>query len=306
MTDIVIRDVTLRDGLQDENPIATATKIVLFEALVAAGVRELELTSFVRPDRVPAMADAAELAAATETLALGAGVKRWALALNARGAERALAAGLTHLQYVISVSPEHSLENAGRTPAEALDGLRAVIDLAGDDVEVELTAATAFGCPYRGPVDPSMVAEVVDAAVEAGVSAISLADTIGTAVPSEVRTAVARVRSDHPDLPIGAHLHDTRGLGVANALVAIDAGVGRLDATVGGLGGCPFAPGASGNVAVEDLVHVLHAEGIETGIDLTIALDAARLVTDAVGRRLETHVGQAGPRFAARSDDHSI
>lgn len=298
MTHITIRDVTLRDGLQDEDPVPTQTKVAIFEALVAAGVRDLELTSFVRADRVPAMADAAEFAAATANLSDAAGVKRWALALNARGAERALAAGLTHLQYVISVSPEHSMENAGRTPADALDGLRAVIDLAGDSATVELTAATAFGCPFRGPVEPSLVAGIVDAAVEAGVSAVSLADTVGTAIPSEVRSAIGRVRADHPHLPIGTHLHDTRGLGVANALAAIEAGAGRFDATVGGLGGCPFAPGASGNVALEDLVHVLHAEGFDTGIDLDAALDAARLVTDAVGRHLDTHVGQAGPRFS--------
>lgn len=296
MTTITIRDVTLRDGLQDEEPVSTATKVAIFEALVTAGVRDLELTSFVRPDRVPAMADAAEFAAATHALAVEAGVTRWALALNARGAERALAAGLDHLQYVISVSPEHSLENAGRSPAEAMQGLRQVVALAGGDAVVELTAATAFGCPFRGPVEPSMVAEIVDAAVDAGVSAVSLADTVGTAVPSEVRAAVARVRADHPDLPIGTHLHDTRGLGVANALAAIDAGAGRFDATVGGLGGCPFAPGASGNVALEDLVHVLHAEGFDTGIDLAAAVEAARLVTDAVGRSLDTHVGTAGPR----------
>lgn len=293
MTRIAIRDVTLRDGLQDEDPIPTATKVAIFEGLVAAGVTDLELTSFVRSDRVPAMADAAELAAATA----GSPVTRWALALNARGAERALAAGLTHLQYVISVSPEHSKANAGRSPAEALDGLRSVLDLAGDEATVELTAATAFGCPYRGPVGAELVAAVVDPAVEAGVSAVSLADTIGTAIPVEVSAAVGRVRADHPDLPVGVHLHDTRGLGVANALAAIEAGARRLDATVGGLGGCPFAPGASGNVAAEDLVHVLEESGHDTGIDLAALLDVARLVADAVGRPLESHVGRAGPRF---------
>lgn len=291
---ITIRDVTLRDGLQDEDPVPTQTKVALFEALVAAGITELELTSFVRPDRVPAMADSAELAAATANTS----VIRWALALNARGAERAMAAGLTHLQYVVSVSPEHSEENAGCSPTEALEGLRAVIDLAGDDATVELTAATAFGCPYRGPVDPGLLSAVVDPAVDAGAAAVSLADTIGTAIPSEVTAAIGRLRADHPDLPIGAHLHDTRGLGVANALAAVEAGAGRLDATVGGLGGCPFAPGASGNVAAEDLVHLLNESGYDTGISLDALVDAARLATESVGRSLDTHVGRAGSRFA--------
>jgi hydroxymethylglutaryl-CoA lyase len=237
---VTLRDVTLRDGLQDEPAITTAAKVAVFEALVAAGVAELELTSFVRPDRVPAMADADAFAAATAAT----DVVRWALVLNPRGAERALAAGLRHLQYVVSVSDSHS----------------------------------------RGAT--------------AGDVALGLADTIGVAVPSEVTALIGAVGSE-VGLPLGVHLHDTRGLGVANALAAIAAGVTRVDGSVGGLGGCPFAPGASGNMALEDLAHALEAMGVATGVSTEGLVDAAALACAAVGRPVGSHVGLAGPRFRA-------
>jgi hydroxymethylglutaryl-CoA lyase len=291
---VVLRDVTLRDGLQDEAPISTADKVALFESLVAAGIRDLELTSFVRPDRVPAMADAEELVAAT------AGhdeVVRWGLVLNERGAHRALSSGLRHLQAVISVSEAHQQENAGQSVDEGLEGLRAVVELAAaKGAEVELTLATAFGCPYAGPVPVIDVVRVAEAAVDAGVSALGLADTIGTAVPTEVGPLVAEISAF--DVPVGVHLHDTRGLAVANALAAIDAGVTRIDGSVGGLGGCPFAPGASGNLPLEDLAHGLEAMGVDTGVDVESLVEAARLACGLVGREVQSHVGVAGPRFA--------
>jgi hydroxymethylglutaryl-CoA lyase len=291
---LVLRDVTLRDGLQDEEPVTTDGKVALFEALVAAGIRDLELTSFVRPDRVPAMADAEELVAATA----GHGpVTRWGLVLNERGARRALASGLRHLQAVISVSEAHQRENAGQSVDQGLDGLRAIVGLArAEGAEVELTLATAFGCPYAGPVPVEDVVRVAEAAVEAGVRALGLADTIGTAVPTEVGPLVAEVAAF--DVPVGIHLHDTRGLAIANALAAIEAGVTRIDGSVGGLGGCPFAPGASGNLALEDLAHALEAMGIQTGIDVPALVHAARLACELVGREVASHVGIAGPRFA--------
>ena len=291
---IVLRDVTLRDGLQDEAPVATEAKLELFEALVAAGIRELELTSFVRPDRVPAMADAEEMVAATQG---GADtVTRWGLVLNERGAQRALAAGLRHLQWVISVSEAHQEENAGQSVAEGLAGLRRVVGLARDqDAQVELTLATAFGCPFDGPVDPGAVAGVAAAAVDAGVSALGLADTIGTAVPTEIGPAVTQVAA--LGVPVGIHLHDTRGLAITNALRAIEAGASRVDGSVGGLGGCPFAPGASGNLALEDLAHALDAMGVETGVEVTGLIEAARLACALAGQPVSSHVGVAGPRF---------
>ena len=292
---VLLRDVTLRDGLQDEAPVPTAAKVALFEALVAAGIRDLELTSFVRPDRVPAMADAEELVAAT---AGHGSVTRWGLVLNERGARRALAAGLRHLQAVISVSEAHQRENAGQSVDEGLEGLRATVELAATEgAVVELTLATAFGCPYAGSVPVADVVRVAQAAVDAGVSALGLADTIGTAVPTEVGPLVSAVAA--LGVPVGVHLHDTRGLAIANALEAIRAGVTRIDGSVGGLGGCPFAPGASGNLPLEDLVHALEAMAIDTAVDVPALVDAARLACGLVGREVASHVGVAGPRFAS-------
>ena len=295
---IDFRDVTLRDGLQDETPIPTERKLAVFEALVAAGVRDLELTSFVRPDRVPAMADAEAMCAATAIH----DVTRWGLVLNERGATRALAAGLHHLQFVISVSDTHSRENAGRSTAEATEALAAVCELAGSDAQVELTIATAFGCPFENRVDPDQVVALAHAAMSAGVTAVSIADTIGTAIPSEVASLVGRVTAEVTPR-VGVHLHDTRGLGVANALAAVQAGAVRLDGSVGGLGGCPFAPGASGNVALEDLAHVFEESGFITGLSVPHLILAAEEACGAVGQTVGSHLGVAGPRFATASAD---
>lgn len=291
-----LRDVTLRDGLQDEKPIATGEKLAIFDALVRAGVRDLELNSFVRPDRVPAMADAAEVAAATRGVA---GVERWALVLNTRGAQRALESGMDRLQLVVSISETHSRHNAGRSPAEALAEIEAMARDLPDGVRFEVTLSTAFGCPYEGRVDPAAVLRAAERSLAAGAAAISLADTVGTGVPREV----AALTRDAVALggPVGVHLHDTRGLGIANALAAIDAGASRVDGTVGGLGGCPFAPGASGNLALEDLVHALEESGVDTGIDLEALVDAAHLACGFVGREVESHVGKAGRRFRDRA-----
>lgn len=290
---LALRDVTLRDGFQDERPVPTEGKVAVVEALVRAGVRDLELTSFVRPDRVPAMADAAELAAATA----GAGVERWALVLNERGAQRVVAAGMDRLQFVVSVSDEHSRRNAGRGVDAAFAELDAILADLPAGARVEVTLATAFGCPYLGPVPPADVLAAAERSLAAGASGVSLADTIGTAIPGEVTALVRAVGGLAGDRPVGVHLHDTRGLGVANALAALDAGVDRIDGTVGGLGGCPFAPGASGNLALEDLVHVLDESGVATGIDLDALVEAAHLACGLVGRPVESHLGKAGRRF---------
>jgi hydroxymethylglutaryl-CoA lyase len=292
---MLVRDVTLRDGLQDESPIPTDAKLALFDALAAAGVAEVELTSFVRPDRVPAMADAEAVVAGTGG---SAPVVRWGLVLNRRGAERAMAAGLRHLQFVFSVSEAHNEENAGRSVAASLAELAAIAASAATEGAVtEAVLATAFGCPFTGPVPAADVQRAAEVALATGIVGIALADTIGTAVPTEVAAQVKAVSAIAADVPVGVHLHDTRGLALANALTAIDAGAVRVDAAVGGLGGCPFAPGASGNLATEDLVHALEAMGIPTGVDLDQLITASRLACELVGRRVESHVGVAGPRF---------
>lgn len=295
---VSLRDVSLRDGLQDETPIDTDAKVAIFQALVAAGVRDLELTSFVRPDRVPAMADAEALCSATADLADEAGVTRWGLVLNARGAQRALTAGLTHVQYVVSVSETHSRHNAGAGTDESLDEFaRFAAEAIDAGAVVEATLATATGCPFEHQVDPDRVVDIARRAVDAGASSIGLADTIGVAVPTEVSLLVGLVRSNVA-VPIGVHLHDTRGLAIANAIVALEHGASRLDASVGGLGGCPFAPNASGNVPIEDLTHALEAMGVATGLSLEGLVDAANLACEAVGRPVGSHIGVAGPRFS--------
>ena len=302
-----VRDVTLRDGLQDEAPIATVDKLAIYESLVAAGVDDLEVTSFVRPDRVPAMADAEAVAAA---VAPAPGVTHWGLVLNERGAQRAVAAGIDHLQFVLSVSETHNRANAGCSVGDSVERLRSLLAGLSDtdgatEVAVEVTLATSFGCPFDGPVAPDAVVALADtlAALDAGglaIASLTLADTIGTGAPSEVRRLVARlVAAGHTR--VGVHLHDTRGLALANVLAAAEAGAVRADASVGGLGGCPFAPGASGNVAIEDLVHGLHAEGIPTGLDVDGLVAAAAVACAAVGRPVASHVGVAGPRFGRRT-----
>jgi hydroxymethylglutaryl-CoA lyase len=291
---LLLRDVTLRDGLQDEDPIDTAAKLGLFEAIVAAGIRELELTSFVRPDRVPALADAEALCAATADAA----VVRWGLVLNPRGVTRALAAGITDLQVVISVSEAHHRENAGQGVAAAVADLGSIVEQAGEaGARVELTLATAFGCPFTGPVAPDAVVALAEAALAAGVGSLGLADTIGTAVPTEVGPLVARVVALGGG-PVGVHLHDTRGLAIVNALTAVESGASRVDGSVGGLGGCPFAPGATGNLPLEDLAHALEAMGVPTGTDVDGLIEAGRLACELTGRTVASHVGVAGRRFA--------
>jgi hydroxymethylglutaryl-CoA lyase len=242
------------------------------------------------------MADAEALAARTSGSTIPT---RWALVLNPRGAERALACGLRNLQFVVSVSERHSLENAGRTPGQALAELDDLVALSrSEGANVEVTLSTAFGCPFSGPVPPDQVLATVDRALEAGVSGIGLADTIGTAVPTEVRSLVGEAVKRAGQIPIGIHLHDTRGLAIANALTALEAGAVRVDGAVGGLGGCPFAPGASGNLALEDLACGLEAMGVTTGLDLDRLIAASRLACRLVGRQVGSHVGNAGRRYA--------
>jgi hydroxymethylglutaryl-CoA lyase len=298
-----LRDVTLRDGLQDESPISTEAKLSLYEALLAAGIRDLELTSFVRADRIPALADAealVDLACTSDDE-----VVRWGLVLNRRGADRALASGLRNLQFVFSVSEVHNRENAGRSVDESIAELAGIVGAArAAGASVEVTLATAFGCPYLGPVPAAAVLAAAERSLAAGVDGIGLADTIGTGVPTEVRRLVRDVVALAGPVPLGLHLHDTRGLALANALVGLEEGAVRLDGSVGGLGGCPFAPGASGNLPLEDLAHALEAMGVRTDVDVDGLIGAAKLACDLVGRPLETHVGVAGRRFATMEASH--
>lgn len=294
-TKVDIREVCLRDGLQIETPIPLSAKLAILEAIVATGVREVEATAFVSPSKVPALADAAELA---EELHRFPDVEFSALVASPNGAKRAIAAGLRSIEYVVSASDAHSHANVGRTSAEATAQIADIVAIAGDsDTSVEVIIATAWDCPFDGPTDPQRVLDIASAAVGFGVDRLAIADTIGTTTPRRVSTLVAKVRPLIDDLPLGAHFHNTRGAGLASAYAAVQAGVTRLDASVGGLGGCPFAPGASGNIATEDLVYMLRDSDIAVDVELSAAIDAARVAQEAVGHELPSALLRAGDRI---------
>ncbi len=290
-----IREVCLRDGLQIETPIPLSAKVAILEAIVATGVREVEATAFVSPSKVPALADAAELA---QELHRFPEVEFSALVASPNGAKRAIAAGLRSIEYVVSASDAHSVANVGRSSAEATAQIADIVAIARDaDTSVEVIIATAWDCPFDGPTDPQRTLDIASAAVGFGVNRIAVADTIGTTTPRRVSSLIERVRPLIGDLPLGAHFHNTRGAGLASAYAAVQSGVTRLDASVGGLGGCPFAPGASGNIATEDLVYLLRDSDIAVDVELSAAIDAARVAQDAVGHELPSALLRAGDRI---------
>lgn len=293
-THVDIRDVSMRDGLQIEAPIPLAAKLDLLAAVAATGVREMEATAFVSPSKVPALADAAELAAELHNFA---GIEFSALVASPNGAKRAIAAGLGSVEYVVSAADGHSRANVGRSSAEATAQIAEIVAIAHDSgVTVEVIIATAWDCPFDGPTPPQRTVDIAAAAVDAGADRIAIADTIGTATPRRVGDLIARVRPVVGDVALGAHFHNTRGAGLACAYAAVSAGVTRLDASVGGLGGCPFAPGASGNIATEDLVYLLRDSDVHVDIDLEAAIAAARVAQDAVGHELPSALLRAGDR----------
>jgi hydroxymethylglutaryl-CoA lyase len=292
-----IREVSLRDGLQIEDPVPLAAKIELLGAVAATGVKEVEATAFVSPSKVPALADAAELAAELHRFP---GIEFSALVASPNGVKRAIAAGLRALEYVVSASEGHSRANVGRTSPEATALIADIVAIAHDSgVSVEVIVATAWDCPFDGPTPPQRVVDVVSAACEHNADRLALADTIGTTTPRRVTELIALLRPLVGDVPLGAHFHNTRGAGLASAYAAVSAGVSRLDAPVGGLGGCPFAPGASGNIATEDLVYLLRDSGIHTVVDLQAAIAAARTAEMVVGHDLPSALLRAGDRLRA-------
>ncbi|MCV7422200.1 hydroxymethylglutaryl-CoA lyase [Mycobacterium yunnanensis] len=295
---VTIREVSLRDGLQIEAPIPLSAKLALLEAIVATGVREIEATAFVSPSKVPALADAAALAAELPRFRESHGVEFSALVAGPGGAHRAVAAGMGSIEYVVSAADGHSQANVGRSTAVSTDLIADIARIAHDGgASVEVIVATAWDCPFDGPTDPGRVLDVVTAAAEIGADRIAIADTIGTATPGRVSTLVGLLGPIVGDLPFGAHFHDTRGAGLASAYAAVTAGIRRLDASAGGLGGCPFAPGASGNIATEDLVYLLRDSDIGTDVDLPAAIRAADVARTVVGHDLPSALLRAGDRI---------
>jgi hydroxymethylglutaryl-CoA lyase len=288
VSSVSIREVAPRDGLQNEEPIPTEAKVRLIDALSGTGVRRIEAVSFVHPKAIPQMADADEVWARAWH---NPQVRYSALIPNTRGAERALAAGFREIEVVVSASDTHNRRNLNRSTQESLDDIAALIPLVhADGAKLEVIVATSFGCPFEGDIDPQRVAEIVARVRADGADRIAFGDTTGMATPRRVRDLLSAVR---PDL---LHFHDTRGTGLANVLTALEIGVTEFDASVGGIGGCPYAPGASGNIATEELVHMLEDMGIDTGIDLDALIEVAELAEKLLGRTLPSGVLRAGPR----------
>lgn len=296
---VTIIDVGLRDGLQNEaTAVDTAGKLRLAEALLAAGVREMEVTSFVRPDRVPRMADAEAVVAG---LPAREDVRYVALVGNARGYARAAAAGVRHVIFVLAATDVFNERNVGRTVARSVDDLAAICRRGeADGIAVRSAIAVAFGCPFSGPVSTATVLEVAKRCEAAGTAAIEIADTIGIANPRQVAERFAALREALPQAELAAHFHDTRGMGLANVWAAVNVGIARFDASIAGLGGCPFAPGATGNIATEDTVHLLEEAGIATGIDREKIFAAADIAEELVGRPSAGRVKKAERASAAR------
>jgi len=294
MTRVEIREVGPRDGLQNEDPVPTAAKVELLDALSRTGVRRIEAVSFVHPKAIPQMADADEVWAAADK---NPDVRYSALVPNSRGARRALDAGFREIEVVVSASDTHNRKNVNRSTEESLDDIASLIEmLHAEGATAEVIVSTSFGCPYEGDIAPSRISSIVDRVVADGADRVAFGDTTGMATPRRVREVAAVVRERHPDVPLLMHFHNTRGTALANILTAFDYGITEYDASVGGLGGCPYAPGATGNVATEEVVHMLHDMGIDTGIDLEALLEAARLAERIVGRELPSGVLRAGPR----------
>ena len=291
---VSLREVGPRDGLQNEDPVPTDGKIALIDALSTTGLRRIEAVSFVHPKAIPQMGDADEVWA---RITKNPDVTYSALVPNVRGMQRALAAGFTEIEVVISASDTHNRRNINRSTDESLADVPELASMAHDaGGTLQVVVSTAWGCPYEGEVPVERVLWVVGRAMAAGADSIAFGDTTGMATPTRVTELVGETRSTHPDVPLGLHFHNTRGTGLANVYAALQLGVDDFDASVGGLGGCPYAPGASGNIATEELVHMLEAMGVETGVDLVALIEAAAYAEKLVGRELPSQVLRAGPR----------
>jgi hydroxymethylglutaryl-CoA lyase len=291
---ISLREVGPRDGLQNEDPVPTEAKVELIDALSHTGVGRIEAVSFVHPKAIPQMADAAEV---WSKVSRAGDVRYSALVPNLKGAERALEAGFTELEVVVSASDTHNRKNVNRSTDESLDDVAKIIALAhGQGATCQVIVSTAWGCPYEGDVPVERVVGVASRAVRDGADSASFGDTTGMATPTRVTRLVGEFRMANPATSLNLHFHNTRGAGLANVLAALQLGVADFDASVGGLGGCPYAPGATGNIASEELVHMVEDMGVATGVDLEALVDVAARAELMVGHTLPSQVLRAGPR----------
>jgi hydroxymethylglutaryl-CoA lyase len=290
---IEIVEVGPRDGLQSEGAILpTATKIELITRLIAAGIRRIEVTSFVNPKRVPQMADAEAVLAG---LPRPDGVSFIGLVLNRKGFDRALAAGCHEIGMAVVASDTFNRRNQGVGTEESIAAWLDIARAAGRaGVKAGITVSAAFGCPFEGEVAPERVIDIARRCAEAGPVEIALADTIGAGVPTQVTDLFSRLREAVPGTPMRAHFHNTRNTGIANAYAAVACGVQSLDASVGGVGGCPFAPAATGNIPTEDLLFMLDRMGVETGVSIESLIGTGRWLEDRIGRPIPGMLMKAG------------
>ena len=290
---VSICEVVTRDGLQNEKTImATERKLMLIDAVVAAGVKIIEAGSFVNPKAVPQMADTEQVFASIKARQ---DVEYRALILNKRGIERAFDCGVKKAKLTLSASQSHQKANANQSHEEIFANFAEIAEYAGQNgITLSGAIATAFGCPFEGAIPLQTIIDIARRYYEIGVSELSLSDTTGMADPALVYRTVSAMRERFPDIIWNLHFHNTRGMGLANVLAGMQAGVSRFDASLGGLGGCPFAPTASGNIVTEDLVHMLELMGIETGIDLGKLIEAAKMLQSFVDHELVSAVLKAG------------
>ncbi len=292
---VSVYEVSPRDGLQNERAtVPLRGKVRLVDALVQAGLRRIEITSFVSPKWIPQLADADELA---QHVTAPPGVTFSALCPNAHGLERARAAGMREIAVFLSVSETHNKKNVNKTVAETLAAFEETVGPAlAAGMRVRGYLSTVWGCPYEGEVDPKRAIAIAQKLVAMGCYQVSLSDTIGVGTPRQTERIVGMALAEIPREKIAMHMHDTRGTALANVLVGLEMGVRDFDASVGGMGGCPYAPGAAGNLATEDLVYLLHGMGIETGVDLERLWEAGKVAESVAGRPLPGKVHQAGVR----------
>lgn len=299
MKQIEIIEVAPRDGIQNEDVILnTDTKLELIERSIAAGIRRLEVTSFVNPKRVPQMYDSAELVAR-----LPRSVARYiGLVLNQRGYVRAVEAGVDEANFVVVASDTFNRRNQGVKTDDTLALWSEMAQDAKDKIDIGLTIGAVFGCPFEGEVPLQRVLKIIEKAMGDPPKELSIADTIGVATPADVRRVVTAIKSEYPDLPLRLHLHNTRNTGIANAWAGIEAGVDAFDSSMGGAGGCPFAPRATGNIATEDLAYMLQRSGLETGVDLDRCIQTAQWLAVQLQHDLPGMVMKAGDFVPVAAD----